>query len=172
MPLIKCPECAGSASDSAATCPHCGFPIKPAPPAIPKRWWGYEWRSRQEMFGLPLVHVAIGWNPETGKLRIAKGVVAVGQFGIGFITIAQFGFGLVFGFGQFLAAPVAVAQFALGLFFGLGQFATGYIAIGQLAAGVYVLAQQGFGEHVWSAKISDPAALEFFRGLRDCIFGR
>lgn len=27
MALIKCPECSGNVSTSAATCPHCGFPI-------------------------------------------------------------------------------------------------------------------------------------------------
>lgn len=28
MALITCPECSGSASDQASTCPHCGYPIK------------------------------------------------------------------------------------------------------------------------------------------------
>jgi hypothetical protein len=25
MALIECPECGGSASDSASSCPHCGY---------------------------------------------------------------------------------------------------------------------------------------------------
>jgi uncharacterized membrane protein YhaH (DUF805 family) len=29
MALTECPECAGSVSDLAAACPHCGYPIKP-----------------------------------------------------------------------------------------------------------------------------------------------
>jgi len=28
MPLINCPECKNSVSDSAVSCPHCGFPIQ------------------------------------------------------------------------------------------------------------------------------------------------
>lgn len=28
MALIKCPECGGTVSDSATTCPHCGYPLK------------------------------------------------------------------------------------------------------------------------------------------------
>ena len=30
MALIKCPECGNDVSTSAASCPHCGFPLKPA----------------------------------------------------------------------------------------------------------------------------------------------
>ncbi|KJU86460.1 hypothetical protein MBAV_001356, partial [Candidatus Magnetobacterium bavaricum] len=36
-----------------------------------------------------------------------KGVIAIGQFGIGVVTIAQFGIGIVFAFGQFTAAIMA-----------------------------------------------------------------
>src|SRR5690242_15818053 len=32
MALIKCPECAKDVSDAAAACPHCGHPIRQAPP--------------------------------------------------------------------------------------------------------------------------------------------
>lgn len=28
MALVKCPECAGTVSDKAFSCPHCGFPLK------------------------------------------------------------------------------------------------------------------------------------------------
>lgn len=31
MALITCPECAGSISDKATACPHCGFPVNPQP---------------------------------------------------------------------------------------------------------------------------------------------
>lgn len=27
MALLNCPECNGKVSDSASTCPHCGFPM-------------------------------------------------------------------------------------------------------------------------------------------------
>ena len=42
--------------------------------------WGYEYKSKQTLFGWPLVHVAFGRDAK-GKLRVAKGVIAVGQFG-------------------------------------------------------------------------------------------
>jgi hypothetical protein len=44
--------------------------------------------------------------------------------------------------------------------FGLGQ-----IAIGQIAFGKYVLAQLGFGEHVWSMNRADPEAVAFFKSF-------
>ena len=32
MAMIKCPECGQSVSDSAQTCPHCGFALHKTPP--------------------------------------------------------------------------------------------------------------------------------------------
>lgn len=129
--LTTCRSCMKEVSREALTCPHCG-----APHPARQNWqgWGYEWKSKQTVCGLPLVHVAFGRDKE-GKIRVAKGVVAVGQFAVGAITIAQFGVGAIFGLGQFVAAPLAIGQFALGLAaigqiaiglaYGLGQFATG-----------------------------------------------
>jgi hypothetical protein len=133
------------------------------PLATPARLrWGFEWKSKASIFGWPLVHIAIGRNKQTGRLMVAKGIIAIGQFAIGVATFSQFGVGLLFAFGQFSAGLVAIGQLALGVYFGLGQFATGLTAIGQLACGKYVLAQMGFGEHVWSAKIKDPTAIHYF----------
>lgn len=98
-------------------------------------------------------------------MRVAKGIIAIGQFGIGVITLAQFGVGLLFGLGQFMAGTIVVAQFAAGVQFGLGQFATGYTAIGQFAYGHWVLGMIGFGDHVWSIRVHDPAARAYFAQL-------
>ena len=133
---------------------------------------GRDWKSQTTIFGLPLVHIAYG-RDENGKRRVAKGIIAIGQFGVGVITIAQFGVAGLFGLGQFMIAPlaiaqfagslVAIAQFAITLCFGLGQFATGYVAIGQFAAGDWLLCVKGFGEHVWSTDRRDLEAVQFFQ---------
>jgi hypothetical protein len=47
----------------------------------------------------------------------------------------------------------------------IGRLAVGGLAIGQLALGKYVLAQIGFGEHVWDTRGIAPAARNFFRPL-------
>lgn len=127
--------------------------------------WGFEWRTKLSIFGLPLVHIALGRNRQTGKLLVAKGIIAIGQFAIGLIAIGQFGVGLLFGLAQFAFGAFAVAQFALGFVFGLGQFATGITAIGQFAIGKYVLCQIGYGEYVWSFIEKNAKAIEYFSHL-------
>jgi hypothetical protein len=135
MALISCPECGSEMSDRAWACPRCGHPGKgTVPPLFRLGWLGYEWKSKSNIAGIPFVHVAIGWNPETGMLRVARGIIAIGQFGIGLITVAQFGIGLLFALGQFVAGSYAIGQFAAGIFFALGQFAAGISAIGQFTS--------------------------------------
>lgn len=159
--LTACRACRKEVSVEAMTCPHCGAPF---PSKQTWRGWGYEWKSKQSLWGWPLVHVAFG-RDEKGKLRVAKGIIAVGQFAVGGITFAQFGVGAVFALGQFVAAPIAIGQLGLGLLLGLGQMATGYVAVGQFALGGWVRAMAGFGAHVWSMHERAPEAVEFFRRL-------
>ncbi len=53
----------------------------------PGYFWGYEYRSQMELFGWPLVHVAQGFNPDTGRPRVAKGIIAVGNLAIGLFAL-------------------------------------------------------------------------------------
>ncbi len=159
MALTTCRECEKEVSTQAKTCPHCGAPY---PGRKDWKGSGIDWKTQTTLYGYPLVHIAFGRDAQ-GKRRVAKGVIAIGQFAIGVITIAQFGVGILFGFGQFIFSPIAVAQFAVALIFGLGQFATGYIAIGQFALGYYALAQMGFAKYIWSAGRKDIEAFNFFR---------
>jgi len=129
------------------------------------RYRGFQWRTDAEILGWPVVHVAFGKDPKTGKVLVARGIIAVGQFGVGLITVAQVGVGLLFGFGQCVAGIVCVGQFALGGLFGLGQFATGQTVIGQFALGEYVLAQVGWGKYMWTQKVKDPEAIAYFTTL-------
>ncbi|MFH1414599.1 MAG: zinc ribbon domain-containing protein [Elusimicrobiota bacterium] len=132
MSLIKCPECNFKIGSQAVSCPKCGYTRNNSRETeIPGagRRHGFEWKSRQHICGWPLIHIAFGKDKQTGKLLIAKGVVAIGQFAVGLITIAQFGIG----FGQFNTGIIAVGQGALGIYLGLGQLATGVTAIGQFA---------------------------------------
>jgi hypothetical protein len=165
MPLTRCRECQKEISNEAINCPHCGAPF----PAR-KKWGGrgFEWKSKQTFYGYPLVHIAFG-RDKNNRLRVAKGVIAIGQFGVGLVTFAQFGVGVLFGFGQFILGLTGIAQFAITGLFGVGQFAAGYIAIGQFALGYYVLAQAGYAKYVWSQAVKDPEAIEFFRQLLNSI---
>uniref|UniRef100_A0A7C4X7Q8 Zinc ribbon domain-containing protein n=1 Tax=candidate division WOR-3 bacterium TaxID=2052148 RepID=A0A7C4X7Q8_UNCW3 len=155
---MKCPECKREITKKMNFCPFCGHRFDD-PFGIVR---GFEWKSGFDVLGYPLIHIAVG-KDVNGKIRVAKGIIAIGQFGIGLITIAQFGVGLLFGLGQFVFGLVTVGQFAIGILFGLGQFATGYIVIGQIAFGWYALCQTGFAKYMWSSKIKNPEAVEFFR---------
>ena len=107
MTMRQCRECAKPVSDQAPMCPHCGAP-RPAE----AQWngWGWEWRTQAEVAGLPLVHIAFKYRPNMAPV-VARGWLAIGQFGAGVVTIAQFGVGVV-GIGQFMAGGFVLAQFA------------------------------------------------------------
>lgn len=202
MALKGCRECKKEVSTEAMACPHCGCPFptekKEDLKKFPSEWekyiqpgvkeelkkllpffhWGFEWewKSKTTLFGLPLIHIAIGGTIglEEGRwrlrLKVAKGIIAIGQFAFGVITIAQFGIGLLFGFGQIILGLTAVAQVALGVIFGLGQVATGYVAIGQFVLlAYYGLACIGNAVYLWSQTRKDPEAVEFFRQLLEEI---
>lgn len=165
---VNCSKCGSNINENLNYCPKCGNQLLSDHLITTqsfKHYRGFEWKSETVILGFPLIHVAVGRDKNTGKLLVAKGIIAIGQFGIGIITIAQFGIGLLFGFGQFLVGLYIIAQFAGGVYFGLGQFATGITAIGQFAFGKYVLAQLGYGEYIWSTKIKNPEALEYFQKI-------
>jgi DNA-directed RNA polymerase subunit RPC12/RpoP len=161
MSVFKCPECHEEISTEAERCPYCGasFPSK-----TKSKGFGFEWQSSKTFYGYPLVNIAFGRDAEN-RLRVAKGIVAIGQFGIGLITFAQFGIGILFGFGQFIIGFTAIAQIAVSAFFAIGQIATGYIAIGQVAFGFYALCQTGFAKYLWIPEKRDAEAVEIFYQL-------
>ena len=76
--------------------------------------------------------------------------------------MAQFGVGLLFGFGQFLLGGIVLAQFAGGLALGVGQIATGYVAVGQVVLAYYGLGQIGVGQFLWTMSRRDAEAVQFF----------
>ena len=158
MALEPCYECGRDLSSDAEFCPGCGAPCKPK---VPWAGYGVDWKTRTRIFRIPLVHVAIGMDAR-GRPLVAKGVIAIGQFGIGLITFAQFGVGILFGFGQFMLGLTVLAQFAFGALIGIGQVATGVIAVGQLVLGIYGLCQTGFAKYLWSTHQTDMEAVALF----------
>ena len=172
MAMITCRECGKDVSTEALACPHCGAPQAGLKAGWSffgyKRTWGYEWKSARTYLGYPLVHIAVG-RDERGKLRVAKGVIAIGQFAVGVVTIAQFGVGLLFGFGQFIFGLTALAQFAAAVLLGVGQFASGYVAVGQLVLGYYGLGMTGLAKFLWSTERADPQAMAFFQQLWESV---
>lgn len=125
-----CRECKHQVSEQARIFPNCGAP-RPAK----AKWdgWGYEYKSDATLLGLPLLHVSFKYRH--GFVPVpAKGIIAVGQFGVGVVNISQFGIGL-FSVAQFTIAGFAVAQIGIA-----------YSLIAQI--GLYV--HEGYGQLVKS----------------------
>lgn len=139
-----CPFCAEEIQEQAIKCRYCGEYISNQGAVISRSFgWGFEYRTRMEIFGWPLIHIASGIDGRTGLPRIAKGIIAIGNFAIGGIAlggIAVGGFTIAgIGLGVFVLAGIAFGIFAfggiaVGILFALGGLAisTGY-AFGGLA---------------------------------------
>jgi hypothetical protein len=134
----------------------------PVPPSK-----GFEWRTRASIFGFPLICIAFGRDPN-GRLRIARGLLAIGQFAYGGIVIAQFGEGIVT-LSQFAVGLLAFGQLALGILLGLGQVSTGVMAIGQVVCGLYGLCQIGWAKYMWSPDRTDMEAVSMFYTVKMMI---
>ena len=91
-----------------------------------------EYRSHKTLLGMPFVTIANGRNPETGKMAVAEGFIAIGQRAHGVVAI-----------GQMAKGTVAIGQLARGSFAAIGQLAIGPIAVGQGAVGILAVGQIG-----------------------------
>jgi hypothetical protein len=170
---MRCPDCAHFISDKAYTCPHCGRPLR-AP-----RGLGVDYSSSFTFLGLPLVSIATGIDPETGRKRVAKGVIAIGDLAVGFVAIGGAAFGGIalggaaVGFIGIGGAAVGILLALGGAAFGgvaLGGTAVGLVAIGGGAVGYYALGGWAFGEWALGGNVRDAEAVEFFRKwLGSCV---
>ncbi len=101
-------------------------------PAVPHGRILYEYVSPRKLFGLPLVHIKIGYGP-----CLARGIFAVGNAAVGGIAIGGLSVGLV-SFGGGGLGLLSLGGIAAGLL-AIGGFAIGQLAIGGLAIGVYAM---------------------------------
>jgi hypothetical protein len=134
-------------------------------------WAGVDYRSKQTLFGLPLVHIATGNDPLTGKTRVAKGIIAIGGQARGVIAVGGLAMGGIAIGGMALGAislggctvgilSIGGAAIALLLAFGGGALAP--IAIGGVVLGYLAFGGLGAGAHVFASNAADPVAQHFF----------
>jgi predicted Ser/Thr protein kinase len=158
-----------------------GIPIHHLPASM-RTMFGSEFISRTKVGSWPLVHLAFGLDPKTGKQRAARGIIAIasgtatgalamgtiargifafGAMAFGVVAIGGFAFGLLTFAGVGIGLVFAYGGVAIG-FTAFGGLALGYAAMGGWAGGYYAMGGVAKGAHVISGKLRDPLAREFF----------
>lgn len=132
---------------------------------------GVDYKSKTTIWGFPLVHVATGFDPATGRQRIATGIIAIGGLARGVIAFGGIACG-VLSFGGLSVGGIAYGGLAIGLTcFGglaaallvaLGGLAIAPIALGGCAVGYMAYGGAAVGAHVVAAYGADPVAKAFF----------
>jgi len=137
-----------------------------------RRALGFEYRSKATLFGLPVVHIATGTDPATGRRRVAKGILAFGEIAKGVIAFGGIAMGgLTFGGISIGVVPIGglglglfpFAGLAVGMVMGYGGVVIAPIAVGGLAVGWYAVGGTALGAHAYGGNARDPIAREFFK---------
>lgn len=133
--------------------------------------YGGEYRSATMVGGWPLVHITWGIDPATGRKRVAKGVIAIGDVARGIVAFGGVATG-VLAFGGIALGVLAVggigmglvsfAGIALGVLFAYGGIAAGFLCAGGVAMGWFAAGSATFGKYQYGGGAFDQPAADIF----------
>jgi hypothetical protein len=132
---------------------------------------GFEYRSPWTLWGLPLLHITQGLDPETGRTRLAQGVIAIGDRARGVVACGGVAVGVIavgglamggIAFGGGALGIVSLGGLAVAAFMALGGGAIGWAALGGGAIGHYAYGGGVMGTHLLGTHVKDPEAQTFF----------
>lgn len=150
-----CPDCGGSNPPWETRCRSCGRDLATVQPGqgFRRTALGYEYVSPATFMGIPLVHIAYGLDADTGRIKIARGMIAIGNIAVGAVSLGGVATGLLsFGgvslgvvvIGGFAAGALAVGGMAVGIVAAMGGLAVSLgLSVGGLALGTYTLDSRG-----------------------------
>jgi hypothetical protein len=124
---------------------------------------GFEHRSEFAIGNLPFLHVCLGVDAATGRPKVARGVIAVGNVAVGIVALGGVAFGLLSLGGVAVGLLLALGGAALGVGVSFGGLAVGSVAIGGAAVGfVYALGGGAVGPAIIDGRHCNEAARQFF----------
>jgi hypothetical protein len=95
----------------------------------------YEFKSKINIFGVPLLHIKVNRYGRLGRRPcVAKGIIAIGTTSIGVISIGAIPIGII-SLGGVALGIVSIGGGAIGLLLAVGGASIGSLAIGGVAIG-------------------------------------
>ena len=105
----------------------------------------YEYKSKKELLGLPMVHINVGRG-----IKKAKGIIAIGNISIGVISIGLMSIGIL-SFGVLSLALFSLAVLSIGLLLAVGAISIGVVSIGAVSIGIFSLGALAIGKYAVGA---------------------
>lgn len=113
----------------------------------------YEYKSKKNICGVPVVHINLGRG-----LKKAKGIIAIGNISCGVISIGFISIG-IFSLGFLSIGLISIALLAIGFLLSIGTISLGGFSIGAIAVGKYSIGASAIASDIAIGNITEGSNL-------------